>query len=176
MLFTENDIRQEMQRLDVQSGIDTSKIPIRISTRTTSTWGKCVYNLSREKVEELVFGDRLLRYATYAHLIEVVRHEYAHAFVFIKYGKRDAHGSRWRYWAQKFGCSGSRRNSFQEVTDAQADLATRYKVICASCGMAYLYQRKANIIKALEKDPYCTSYRCGKCKGDHFFLISNTKK
>lgn len=99
-MFTENDIRQEMQRLDVQSGIDTSKIPIRISTRMTSTWGKCVYNLSKGKVEELVFGDRLLRYATYAHLIEVVRHEYAHAFVFIKYGKRDAHGSRWRYWAQ----------------------------------------------------------------------------
>lgn len=94
MLFTENDIRHEMQRLDVQSGIDTSKIPIRISTRMTSTWGKCVYNLSKGKVKEFVFGDRLLRYATYEHLVEVVRHEYAHAFVFIKYGKRDAHGSR----------------------------------------------------------------------------------
>ena len=83
MLFTENDIRHEMQRLDVQSGIDTSKIPIRISTRMTSTWGKCVYNLSIWKVKEFVFGDRLLRYATYEHLVEVVRHEYAHAFIFI---------------------------------------------------------------------------------------------
>lgn len=61
-MFTENDIRHEMQRLDVQSGIDTSKIPIRISTRMTSTWGKCVYNLSKGKVKEFVFGDRLLRY------------------------------------------------------------------------------------------------------------------
>ena len=176
MLFTENDIRHEMQRLDVQAGIDTSKIPIRISTRMTSTWGKCVYNLSKGKVKEFVFGDRLLRYATYEHLVEVVRHEYAHAFVFIKYGKRDAHGSRWRYWAQKFGCSGSRCNSFSEVLEAQADLVSRYKVTCASCGAVYRYQRRTNIVKALENDPYCTNYRCGKCKGDHFFLHSNTKK
>lgn len=48
-MFTAKDIRQEMTRLDEKSGIDTSKIPIRISSRMTSTWGKCVYNRKRGK-------------------------------------------------------------------------------------------------------------------------------
>ena len=66
-MFTAKDIRQEMTRLDKESGIDTSKIPIRISTSMTSTWGKSVCYRVRGKsiVKELVFADRLLRRATY---------------------------------------------------------------------------------------------------------------
>lgn len=172
-MFTEKDIRQEMNLLDVRSGIDTSKIPIYISTRMTSTWGKCVYGRAQGqlRVEKLVFADRLLRWATYEHLMEVVRHEYAHAFVLIKYGKADGHSSCWRSWAKHFGGSGKRCNSFPEVdSNGGNKREMRYIVTCADCGTVYKYQRRSKIIQTLEKDPCCSGYKCGRCRGHNFLL------
>ena len=173
-MFTIKDIRQEMNRLDKESGIDTNKIPIRISARMTSTWGKCVYSRTRNKVvvKELVFADRLLRQATYEHLLEVIRHEYAHAYVFIVFNKPgEGHSSRWRYWAIRFGCSGKRCNNFPEVdSDKRAEQTAKYIVTCATCGTIFKYQRRSKIIQALEQNPNSTSYVCGKCHGHKFLL------
>lgn len=171
-MFTIKDIRQEMTRLDKKSGIDTSKIPIRISTRMISTWGKCVYNRVRGKatVKELVFADRLLRWATYEHLLEVIRYEYAHAYVLIAFNKPgEGHSSRWRYWAIYFGSSGKRCNNFPEVdSNGRAEQMAKYIVTCTTCGVIFKYQRRTQIIQALERDPRCTSYICGKCHGNKF--------
>ncbi len=173
-MFTAKDIRQEMTRLDKESGIDTSKIPIRISTRMTSTWGKCVcYRVhGKSIVKELVFADRLLRWATYDHLLEVIRHEYAHAYVCIAFNKPgEGHISRWRYWAIRFGCSGKRCNSFPEVgSNGRAKQTVKYIVTCTTCGTIFKYQRRTQVIQALERDPGCTSYICGKCHGHKFLL------
>ena len=56
-------IRDEMKRLDQISGLDTSAIPVRISSRMTYGWGKCSYICERKnyKIKELVFAERLLR-------------------------------------------------------------------------------------------------------------------
>lgn len=173
-MFTAKDIRQEMMRLDKKSGIDTSKIPIRISTRMTSTWGKCVYNRTQGKatVKELVFADRLLRWATYEHLLEVIRHEYAHAYVLIAFNKPgEGHSSRWRYWATYFGSSGKRCNNFPEVdSNGRAERVAKYIVTCTTCGTVFKYQRRSSIVQALELNPGCTSYICGKCRGHNFLL------
>lgn len=173
-MFTTKDIRQELNRLDKESGIDTSKIPIRISTRMTSTWGKCVYGRTRSKVtvKELVFADRLLRWATYEHLLEVIRHEYAHAYVLITFNKPgEGHSSRWRYWAIRFGSSGKRCNNFPEVdSDGRAEQTAKYIVTCTTCGTIFKYQRRSKIVQALERNPGCTSYICSKCHGHNFLL------
>lgn len=173
-MFTTKDIRQEMNRLDKESGLDTSEIPIRISTRMTSTWGKCVYGRTRSRitVKELVFADRLLRWATYEHLLEVIRHEYAHAYVLITFNKPgEGHSSRWRYWAIRFGSSGKRCNNFPEVnSDGRAEQTAKYIVTCTTCGTIFKYQRRSKIVQSLEQDTGCTSYVCGKCHGHNFLL------
>jgi len=51
-------IRREMDRLDMISELKTSNIPIRISIRMTSGWGKCSYLYAHRKygIKEIVFA------------------------------------------------------------------------------------------------------------------------
>ena len=83
-------ICDEMKRLDQISGLDTSAIPVRISSRMTCGWGKCSYICERKKykIKELVFAERLLRYGTMEHILNAIRHEYAHAYVMLTYNKK----------------------------------------------------------------------------------------
>ena len=76
-------IREEMNRLDKISGLDTSQVPIRISSKMTRAWGKCCWKRKGQRyyIKELVFAKRLMEYGTMEHIINVIRHEYAHLFV-----------------------------------------------------------------------------------------------
>jgi len=86
-------IRREMDRLDRISGLDTSSIPIRISTRMTSGWGKCSYRYAHRKygIKEIVFAARLLEHGTMEHILNVIRHEYAHAYVILTHNQKHGH-------------------------------------------------------------------------------------
>ncbi len=57
-------IRDEMIRLDKISGLDTSMVPIRISSRMTRGWGLCsCTKVGRQfQVREIVFAKRLLEH------------------------------------------------------------------------------------------------------------------
>lgn len=171
-MFTEQDIRREIERLDRISGIDTGSIPIRVSGRMTSAWGKCVMERTGAgfAVRELVFAQRLLRYGSWDHLAEVIRHEYAHVYVLIKFHDRGSHGALWREHAKKFGCTGDRCSAFPEVDDR----LYRYAVTCARCGATARYKRRAKVVTALERDPGCRAYRCARCGGRHFLLTTRS--
>ena len=85
-MFTVNEIRKEMARLDQISGLDTSTIPVRVSSRMSTSWGHCTATRPRNgkyTIKELAFSDQLLKYATPEHVLDTVRHEYAHAYVFL---------------------------------------------------------------------------------------------
>lgn len=171
-MFTEKDVRREMDRLDVLSGIDTTAIPIRVSGRMTSAWGKCVMKQAGGgyTVQELVFAQRLLQRGSWDHVAEVIRHEYAHAYVLIKFQHRGSHSALWREYARKFGCNGSRCNAFPEVDEG----LYRYFVTCGQCGATARYKRRGKVVMALERDPNCKAYRCTKCGGHHFLLREST--
>ena len=120
-MFTVDDIRKEMKRLDGISGIDTSHIPVRISKRMTRAWGTChVKGIRGGKlnVTELTFADRLCRYGKLESLLDTVRHEYAHAYVTLKYNKLEHHGPLWQAAAVRFGTEPSRFGSYPEVNEA----------------------------------------------------------
>lgn len=168
-MFTESDIRREMDRLDSLSGLDTTKIPIRISTRMTRTFGKCCY-LRRGRVytvQELVFADRLLQGATEEHILNVVRHEYAHAYVVLKHQRDDGHGKLWREAALAFGCNGQRCDSFPELLPKEPP--AKYTIRCTTCGAVFQRQRRSKLVKWLEEKPDRRDLRCA-CGGTAFQL------
>lgn len=168
-MFTVNEIRKELMRLDQISGLDTSSIPIRVSNRMTKCWGHCVAikSAGEYKVKELAFADRLLKYATPEHVLETVRHEYAHAYVFIKNQKNDGHGSYWKHAVVKFGAPPKRCSSKPEVSENMPDYEnkTKYILSCPCCDWNYNYTRAGNAIKELKANPKSVRYYCPKCGG-----------
>lgn len=89
-------IREEMKRLDKISGLDTSTVSVRISSKMTRTWGKCCWQKRGKKyyIKELVFAERLMEHGTLDHIINVIRHEYAHLYVMLKHNKNHGHDVR----------------------------------------------------------------------------------
>ncbi len=160
-------IREEMDRLDKISGLDTSNIPIRISSRMTKGWGNCCYRYVSQKyyIKELVFSARLLKCGTRDHILNVVRHEYAHAFVTLTHNKTHGHDAVWKQAALRFGCNAKRCETFDEV-----DENYRYKVVCRGCGGVSYYQKRTGIVKRLKADPNSTEFYCRICKGRSFLL------
>lgn len=160
-------IRDEMKRLDQISGLDTSTVPVRISSRMTYGWGKCSYICVRKKykIKELVFAERLLKYGTMEHILNVIRHEYAHAYVMLTHNKKHGHDAVWKRAALRFGCNAQRCENFDEV-----DKIYQYRVTCQGCGSISHYQRKVGIVQELEKNPNSTQFYCKKCRSRNFVL------
>ena len=107
-------IREEMNRLDKISGLDTSEVPIRISSRMTRTWGKCCWQRKRQKyyIKELVFAERLMEHGAVEHIINVIRHEYAHLYVTKVHNKNHGHDAIWKQAALWLGCNAKRCENF----------------------------------------------------------------
>lgn len=173
-MFTEADIRKEMKRLDAISGLDTSNIPIRISSRMQKQWGHCRAQRRDGKyiVTELAFADRLLRYANFEHMIETVRHEYAHAYVFLSENKNDGHGYRWKKAAVKFGAPPSRCSSKPEVA-ARNPQKAKYELSCPNCSWNNRYYRMSKSVAELISNSKSKRYYCPRCGGSPLKLKVN---
>lgn len=167
-MFSEHDIRRELERLDAISGLDTRAIPIEISKRMTTTLAKCRY-LQRGKamsVEKFVFSERLLQYATPEHLLNTVRHEYAHAYTIIRY-QTAGHGALWKAAAKAFGCDASRLSSYPELMIRPAGV--KYELSCTACGRTARYRKRGKVVQAFETKPSRRDYRC-LCGSTQFTL------
>ncbi len=162
-----NIIYEEMRRLDQMSGLDTSHIPVRISSKMTRAWGRCCYSCERKRyrITELVFAERLLAHGTREHILNVIRHEYAHAYVMLTHNKKHGHDAVWKRAALRFGCNAKRCENFDEV-----ERIYRYKVICQNCGATACYQRKCAVVTELETTPDTTRFYCKKCRCRSFRL------
>lgn len=163
-------IREEMRRLDRISGLNTDMIPVRISSKMTKTWGKCCWQRKGKHyyIKELVFAERLMEHGAPEHIINVIRHEYAHLYVTQKYNKNHGHDAVWKRAALWLGCNAKRCENFEDIDDL--DNGIKYKVICQGCGSVARYRRKSNVVKELEKNPDSTMYFCRKCKCHNFSL------
>lgn len=160
-------IHEELRRLDQLSGLDTSRIPVRVSSKMTRAWGKCSYSRERKRyrIKELVFAERLLTHGTREHILNVIRHEYAHAYVMLTHNKDHGHDAVWKRAALRFGCNAKRCENFDEV-----ERIYRYKVICQNCGATAYYHRKSVVVKELESTPDTTRFYCKKCRSRSFRL------
>ena len=76
-----------------------------------------------------------------------IRHEYAHAIAYEKYGAGVGHDARWKALAKMVGCNGEQ---YAKATKEQIDkMVTRvnYIVECKHCGRQFKYMRMNNTIR-----------------------------
>ena len=94
-----NLIHDEYARLDELIGVDSSQIEIKISTRLKRHYGYFMY---KPKLR-IVIANAALR--SYKIFYEVIRHEYAHAALWLlEPGVDHKHDLRWRDMARQVGC------------------------------------------------------------------------
>lgn len=91
--WTEEEIREELKRLDQQTGLNGSALPI-IFTKEKSVLGKfhCVKGEECFYFSRFYFGNP--EYCD-EELIDTIRHEYSHYMNFVLYGNT-GHGVTWK--------------------------------------------------------------------------------
>ncbi len=167
-MHTLDEVRAEYDRLDRLVGIDTGSIELRISTRAVrqlgsfrcpSVPGKAPLRITLSK---LILDDD-------EQFWDTVRHEYAHAAVYLLYpGEKHGHDAVWRKMCRLVGCSG-RRLAPERGDGAQLrEDRTRYIVRCEGCGSESRYLRRGKVIDSLLLG---RRLRCRRCGGDRFALL-----
>lgn len=172
--ITVDMIRNEILKLDSISGLNLSSVPIRISTRMTNCLGLCKAQRRNGKyrVIEFVFSDKLLCYAKIEHIIDTIKHEYAHGYVFMKHQKNDGHGPLWKSAAVKFGCPPTRCADIAEVRAVLPD-KKKYKLGCPNCDWTCGYSRVSKAVSELMSNSKSERVWCPRCGGKPLTLQIN---
>lgn len=167
-------VRAEYSRLDRQLGIDTSCIPLSLSTRMVRQYGVCCF---RGNVPSAI---RLAAFLLDApeQLRQTALHEYAHAAAALLTGKRHGHDAVWKAVCARIGCPPERlskpceaaRKRAEEYEKSRAS-APGWQVVCQSCGAVSHYRRRGKIVQLLEAHPNSRSCICRQCGGRRFRLI-----
>jgi len=163
-------IKAEYERLDGICGVDTGGLEIRLSSRMTRKLGcfevkpcgvfkRPVLSVS---ISERILTDEELFY-------DVIRHEYAHAVVYIRYPKeRHCHDKTWKDICLKIGCSPK-----ATVKDISGEIIKsrpyKYIVKCSICGAESKFKSESKVVKILLHKKR-GQVVCRKCKGSEFDL------
>lgn len=162
-------IKEEMKRLDGISGLDTARVPVKISGQLFRAHGisKC-YRINGElHPGEIVISKQLAECGTTEHLQNTVRHEYAHMYVDTRDNMDHKHDYAWRAAAIKFGCDGNTKTNYSEVSYTDN---CKYTLICNGCQRVWHYSRRGKTVNAFLKNPNTTAYRCTYCGSNSFSL------
>ena len=165
-MHTLQEVRAEYDRLDRLVGIDTRGIELKISRRAVRQLGS---------FRSPTRGTGPLR-ITLSYLIldddeqfwDTVRHEYAHAAVYLKY-PGEKHGV-WREMCRLVGCDPKRlapeKGRAAELRRAQA----RYIIRCRNCGAESRYVRRGKAVELMLRGRG-KLLRCRKCGQNSFVLL-----
>lgn len=159
---TITDIRNEYKRLDKEFGYNiANQYRLKVSKRLTKTRGYCKTDF-KHLTKEIQIADFVMNEPDET-FYNTIRHEYAHAMAYEKYGAGVGHDERWVALAKMIGCNGER---YAKATKEQIDkMETRvnYIVECKHCGRQFKYMRMNNTIRMA----YLGDCRC-PCGCDEF--------
>lgn len=159
---TITDIRNEYKRLDSEFGYNiANQYRLKVSKRLIETRGYCKIDFMRH-TKEIQIADFVMNEPDET-FYDTIRHEYAHAMAYEKYGAGVGHDARWKALAKMVGCNGEQ---YVKATKEQIDkMSTRvnYIVECKHCGRQFKYMRMNNTIRMA----YLGDCRC-PCGCDEF--------
>ena len=167
---TKEDILMELKRLDAQSGLSSSKLPIIIS-KAFKRLG-AYYHPGQNREEHFRFASMLMDPDMYSDEVfrDTVRHEFAHYYCLHNYKYRvKPHGREWRQACLKFGANPSRvaeretEQHRQNIKDSYVQQNAKYIVTCPCCHKEYCYFRKGRIISTLLQDNNKRALHCSAC-------------
>jgi SprT-like family. len=168
-MHTLEEVRREYDRLDRLIGIDTSGIELKLSTRAVRQLGS-FRSPSRGKgplritLSALILDDD-------AQFWDTVRHEYAHAAVYLLCpGEKHGHDGVWREMCRRVGCNPKRLAPEQGRAAELRKQQARYIIRCESCGAENRYVRRGRAVELMLRGRG-RMLRCGKCGGNRFVLL-----
>lgn len=162
-VFQLDDIRREFARLDAITSIDTSHIPIVISTQAKLQRGCCVYakrGVKAVRFSAFIFNDQA------EDFFNTVRHEYAHALVKLRYPKEQhGHDAVWKRACMEIGCPPTRCSQIPQERDGHPQ-NYKYCLSCDTCHAKWNYFRSTERIRAIQNGEQ--RYICPFCGGRLF--------
>ena len=168
-MHTLEEVRGEYRRLDRITGIDSSGIELKISRRAVRQLGSFRSPARgtgplRITLSALILDDD-------AQFWDTVRHEYAHAAVYLLHpGEKHGHDRVWRDMCRLVGCDPKR---LAEEKGRAAELRRQranYIIRCESCGEESRYIRRGKAVELMLRGRG-RSLRCSRCGGNRFVLL-----
>jgi len=164
MSHTLAEIRAEYDRLDALCGVDSRSITLAVSKRAVRRMG-CFRPGSKPSIviSAFVLTDDALFWDT-------VRHEYAHALVWLRSpGVRHGHDAVWKAACREVGCSPHATVRAGAVQQELWEEKAGWRLVCRGCGQETLYLREGKIVR-LVRSGRSTSVTCTRCGGHRFDL------
>ena len=166
MKYNAGDIRKEYIRLDKITGVDTSKVDIRISTRMSRKLGQ--FSVSGglfSKKLEIVISSKIMDDEEL--FWDTVRHEYAHAAVYLQHPlERHVHDAVWKAMCRKVGCRPKATVKLGEEYRTK-ERPYKYEVVCKKCGSKGKYKTMSKAVKVALGASFGTLV-CRRCGGRRF--------
>ena len=168
-MHTLDEVRREYDRLDRLVGVDTSKIELKISRRAVRQLGS--FRSPTRGAGKLRITLSALILDDDEQFWDTVRHEYAHAAVYLLHpGEKHGHDRVWRDMCRLVGCSPKRlapeKGRAAELRQAQA----RFIIRCRTCGAESRYIRRGKAVELMLRGRD-RSLRCRNCGQSSFVLL-----
>ena len=165
------EVRAEYDRLDRLLGIDTRGIELKISTRAVRQLGSFRVPAGRRAGEPLRITLSSLILADDEQFWDTVRHEYAHAAVYLLHpGERHGHDKVWKDVCRLVGCRPKGTAPRTGAAAEKREEKVRYIVRCEGCGAESRYFRRGKIVDQLMRRRG-RHLRCRRCGGSRFTLL-----
>lgn len=161
-MFTIEELTKECNNIIKNAGISLPDLQIKINGRLKKTLGRCKYNVScgRPVPYCIEFSRDLLETATPHSIMEVVRHECAHAIVTVRTGERHGHDSVFKKVCTEIGTDnyGTHYDAIERTVDPNT--LYKYLIFCRDCGkLVARYHRAGKVVKETSR------YFCKNCGG-----------
>ena len=161
-MHTLEEIRAEYDRLDRLCGVDTSGVEIVLSRRGVRRLGS-FRSPAKGKPGALRISISASLLDTEEQFWDTVRHEYAHALVYLRHpGERHGHDAVWKAACREVGCTENRLASQTAESREELERRAKYKVRCTGCGQESLYLRRGRVVDLLLRGPG-DQVRCAQC-------------
>ena len=160
-------IKTEYARLDKITGVDTSFIQVKLSSRLTRKLGYFAVkkkNVFSKPELSITISDKIIDSPEI--FIDVIRHEYAHAVVYLRYPRQShGHDSVWKSVCKEVGCIPKATRKDPGFTQTKTR-PYKYIVKCSVCGAESRYKTESKVVKlAMGKIPGTViCKRCGSRK------------
>ena len=159
-MFTVEELTKECNKIFKGAGVSLPGLEIKINGRLKRVLGRCKYNTrcGRSVPYCIEFSRDLLETATPHSIMEVLRHECAHAITTARTGERHGHDKVFKAVCSEIGTAndGTYYDDIERTVDM--DQVYKYIVVCKNCGAVLgHYYRAGKIVK----HPELYTCKCG---------------
>ena len=165
------EVRAEYARLDRLIGVDTSGIALRISKRAVRQLGSFRAPSGRgAKTPPCIMLSALILEDD-AQFWDTVRHEYAHAAVWLLHpGEKHGHDRVWKEMCRRVGCAPRRLAAGEGKAAELRQARVRYIIRCEGCGAESRYLRRGKTVDRMLRGRG-RGLRCRVCGGKRLTLL-----